>query len=242
MKPVIRLLTVDAAGTLIRPWPSVGTVYAQTAREHGIIAEDKEIDRRFYKVFGNIQKNQSITLGEEKDFWKTVVLKTFQPFAKPIEIEPVFEKLWDLFAQGDHWRLSENAETTLQALKDRGYRIALLSNNDSRLRNVIQDLGIASIFEQIFISSEIGFEKPNPKIFKYVEREMSASAEEILHLGDSYSGGILRGQKALVGLPCYLESLKLKKIKSLIFKNFFPFCRDSSQKKHTTFKTCLTGS
>ena len=70
MKPVIRLLTVDAAGTLIRPWPSVGTVYAQTAREHGIIAEDKEIDRRFYKVFGNIQKNQSITLGEEKDFWK----------------------------------------------------------------------------------------------------------------------------------------------------------------------------
>ena len=109
MKPVIRLLTVDAAGTLIRPWPSVGTVYAQTAREHGIIAEDKEIDRRFYKVLGNIQKNQSITLGEEKDFWKTVVLKTFQPFAKPIEIEPVFEKLWDLFAQGDHWRLSENA-------------------------------------------------------------------------------------------------------------------------------------
>ena len=70
---------------------------------------------------------------------------------------------------------------------DRGYRIALLSNNDSRLRNVIQDLGIASIFEQIFISSEIGFEKPNPKIFKYVEREMNASAEEILHLGDSYS-------------------------------------------------------
>ena len=187
MKPVIRLLTVDAAGTLIRPWPSVGTVYAQTAREHGIIAEDKEIDRRFYKVFGNIQKNQSITLGEEKDFWKTVVLKTFQPFAKPIEIEPVFEKLWDLFAQGDHWRLSENAETTLQALRDRGYRIALLSNNDSRLRNIIQDLGIASIFEQIFISSEIGLEKPNPKIFKYVEKEMNASAEEILHLGDSYS-------------------------------------------------------
>ena len=79
-------------------------------------------------------------------------------------------------------------ETTLQALRDRGYRIALLSNNDSRLRNVIQDLGIALlIFEQIFISSEIGFEKPNPKIFKYVEREMNASAEEILHLGDSYS-------------------------------------------------------
>ena len=58
---------------------------------------------------------------------------------------------------------------------------------------------------------------------------MNASAEEILHLGDSYSRDF-EGQKALVGLPCYLESLKLKKIKSLIFKNFLPFCRDSSQK------------
>ena len=86
MKPVIRLLTVDAAGTLIRPWPSVGTVYAQTAREHGIIAEDKEIDRRFYKVLGNIQKNQSITLGEEKDFWKTVVPKLFNPLQSPLKL------------------------------------------------------------------------------------------------------------------------------------------------------------
>ena len=35
--------------------------------------------------------------------------------------------------------------------------------------------------------------KNRSKIFKYVEREMSASAEEILHLGDSYSRD-LRGK------------------------------------------------
>ena len=31
----IRVLTVDAAGTLIKPWPSVGAVYAKTARKYG---------------------------------------------------------------------------------------------------------------------------------------------------------------------------------------------------------------
>ena len=68
-----------------------GHSLCSTAREHEM-AEDKEIDRRFYKVFGNIKKNQSITLGEEKISGKQWY-KTFQPFAKPIEIEPVL-KLW----------------------------------------------------------------------------------------------------------------------------------------------------
>ena len=45
----IRLLTVDAAGTLVRPWPSVGAVYGRTAREHGIEVSDEEVNTKFYK-------------------------------------------------------------------------------------------------------------------------------------------------------------------------------------------------
>jgi FMN phosphatase YigB (HAD superfamily) len=55
------------------------------------------------------------------------------------KIDPVFEILWDLFAEGKHWRIAESAEITLQKLKDRGYRLAVLSNNDSRLRSVLND-------------------------------------------------------------------------------------------------------
>ena len=38
----IRVLTVDAAGTLIKPWPSVGAVYAKTARKYGIEINDNK--------------------------------------------------------------------------------------------------------------------------------------------------------------------------------------------------------
>ena len=158
MASTIKLLTVDAAGTLIRPWPSVGAVYAQTAREHGLQVEDQGIDSRFYQVLGQMQKDKSITGGEEKEFWRAVVFKTFQPFGDPDQLEPIFEKLWNLFATGDHWRLSEHSESTLHTLRQRGYRIALLSNNDSRLRQVIKDLDIEALFDEIFISAEIGFE------------------------------------------------------------------------------------
>lgn len=49
----IRLLTVDAAGTLVRPWPSVGAVYGRTAREHGIEVSDEEVNTEFYKTLAD---------------------------------------------------------------------------------------------------------------------------------------------------------------------------------------------
>ena len=91
----IKVLTVDAAGTLIQPWPSVGAVYGKTARKFGIEIKDEEVNERFYKIFGQAQKNQKITMGEEKDFWREVVTAIFQPFAKGQNIDPVFEILWD---------------------------------------------------------------------------------------------------------------------------------------------------
>ena len=70
MSNLIKVLTVDAAGTLIQPWPSVGAVYGKTAREHDIDIQDDEVDKRFYQIFGKAQKNKKITMGEEKDFWR----------------------------------------------------------------------------------------------------------------------------------------------------------------------------
>jgi len=196
MESEIRLLTIDAAGTLIRPWPSVGAVYAQTAREHGLKIEDDQIDKRFYEIFGDLQKNKKITQGEEKEFWRNVVWETFRPFTETKTLDPIFEKLWNLFAQGDHWRLSEHAVSSIQTIRKRGYQIALLSNNDSRLRQVIQDLGIEDLFDELFISAEIGYEKPQLEIFRHVEENLQKKPAEILHLGDSYSRDFEGAQKA----------------------------------------------
>ena len=76
----IRVITIDAAGTLVKPWPSVGAVYAETARKFSIEVTDKQVDERFYQIFGRAQKNKKITLGNEKEFWREVVTLVFEPF------------------------------------------------------------------------------------------------------------------------------------------------------------------
>jgi putative hydrolase of the HAD superfamily len=83
--------------------------------------------------------------------------------------------------------LQSPAEITLQKLKGRGYRLAVLSNNDSRLRSVLNDHKITPLFDELFISSEMGVEKPDPAIFRTVEKTMKEVPSSFLHLGDSYS-------------------------------------------------------
>ena len=180
-------ITFDAAGTLMRPWPSVGSVYAAAARGRGYAVEDREVNERFYCVFSETQSDKSTFEGDERGFWRMIVSRTFEGFC-PKEIhDSLFEELWETFAEGKCWRLAEGAADTLQVLGTRGYRLAVLSNNDSRLRPVLRDLGVSDLFEELFISSEIGFEKPSPEIFQEVERVLGTTPKEMFHLGDSYS-------------------------------------------------------
>lgn len=192
----IRLLTVDAAGTLVRPWPSVGAVYGRTAREHGIEVSDEEVNTEFYKTFGRLQTCKQTNEGEESEFWRQVVTQTFRPFAGNINLDPLFEELWNLFAKGECWKLAEKAESTLNTLRERGYELAVLSNNDARLRSVLADLKIDQAFDHLFISSEMGCEKPELEIFRKVEQTMDRKPNEILHLGDSHSRDFLGARKA----------------------------------------------
>jgi putative hydrolase of the HAD superfamily len=192
----IRLLTVDAAGTLVRPWPSVGTVYGRTAREHGIEVSDEEVDTEFYKTFGRLQTCKQTNEGEESEFWRQVVTQTFRPFAGNKNLDPLFEELWNLFAKGECWKLAEKAESTLNTLRERGYELAVLSNNDARLRSVLNDLKIDQAFDHLFISNEMGCEKPELEIFRKVEQTMDRKPNEILHLGDSHSRDFLGARNA----------------------------------------------
>ena len=67
------------------------------------------------------------------------------------------------------------------------YRIAVISNADGKIENVLSRCGIADCFESITDSGIVGFEKPRPEIFEAALRTMNARAEESLYVGDVYS-------------------------------------------------------
>ena len=192
----ISLLTVDAAGTLLKPWPSVGAVCGKAATKKGIQVDDTDLDTQFGQAFNDVQKIAHKHQGEEKEFWRKVVELTFQPSYSGDLMDELFEDLWELFARGEPWKIAEQAVQTLTSLKDKNYRLAVLSNNDSRLRSVLRELQVDHLFEHLFISSELGFEKPQREIFQAVEETLQVNPQEIMHLGDSYSRDYLGAQES----------------------------------------------
>ena len=148
-----------------------------------------------------MQISNKIKYGNEKSFWKNIVEITFQPFANKENIEPLFESLWEAFATGKTWKLADHAIETISALQKKGIQAAILSNNDSRLRLVLQDLKIEDYFEHIFISSELGFEKPDIEIFRNVETTfalLASSTDAAQQMQNSVSHDILVGVMAAV--------------------------------------------
>lgn len=100
-------------------------------------------------------------LGDGKPFWKLLVSE-----ATGCDSDDYFEEVYEYYAHGDIWHLPVEAHETMSVLKDCGVKLAVVSNFDTRLRKLLKDLNVLDLFDAVIISSEVGHEKLDPKIFR----------------------------------------------------------------------------
>ncbi|HTW32110.1 MAG TPA: HAD family hydrolase [Candidatus Sulfotelmatobacter sp.] len=67
------------------------------------------------------------------------------------------------------------------------YAIAIISNADGRIDQVLTRCGICDCFATITDSGNVGHEKPHPEIFATALRAMKADPADSLYVGDVYS-------------------------------------------------------
>lgn len=86
----------------------------------------------------------------------------------------------------DNMYLYPGVEPTLQALRDRRFTMALLTNGESATqREKIERFGLGKYFSHIFIEGEIGSGKPGQEIYRKALSDMGASPEETYMVGDN---------------------------------------------------------
>lgn len=89
--------------------------------------------------------------------------------------------------QSANWdEILPGTREALQRIGQR-HRMAVISNADGRIHEVLARCGIADCFETITDSGIVGKEKPHPEIFEAALRAMNAPAEQSLYVGDVYS-------------------------------------------------------
>lgn len=83
------------------------------------------------------------------------------------------------------YHLNDGLVEIIKDLKIKDYKIALLSNNSIKLKDALLKDGISDLFDEVIISAEVGFQKPQPEIFDILFRKLNLSPNEVVFIDDT---------------------------------------------------------
>lgn len=131
-----------------------------------------------------------ITLDELRELRLIKTLKHFDIDISHAEANKYFQSFFTKLLSSI--TVNRKINDLLLSLKE-NVNIAILTNGKLKEQNTkIDNLDIRSIFEKnIFISQNIGYEKPDPKAFLNVTSNLNVNPEECLFIGDSFKNDIL---------------------------------------------------
>jgi putative hydrolase of the HAD superfamily len=204
---MIRAVLFDAVGTLMRPYPTVGSVYSRVAASCGVDCRPGVLQREFREAYRELMPRRfhgaafGTSEALEKGWWKAAVKRTFDRVGCTPVPAAVVEGCFEAFASGRAWRLYADVLPLLDELKRRGVSLGIVSNFDSRLRGVVGDLGLDRYGFSLTISSETRFAKPSPRIYRAALESLGAAPGATLFVGDrrkqDYDGPRRAGLHAL---------------------------------------------
>ena len=185
----IKAIFFDAVGTLFRLTKTVGDHYAYVGCEVGLHLDAQKLERAFHAAWKQMPQRAVIDGPRENDdkgWWRKLVdlvLDKVAPSLGELDRDNFFEIAYEHFAEAGVWELYPEVPDVLQELAPR-FQLAVISNFDGRLRFILEHLGISKFFTHIFISSEIGADKPDPEIYRRAVRLNDLQPNEVLHVGD----------------------------------------------------------
>jgi putative hydrolase of the HAD superfamily len=186
---VIKAIFFDAVGTLFYLTKTVGDHYALVGNEVGLKLDPAALDRAFFAAWKRMPSRTAIDgprENDDKDWWRELVDLIFNevaPSLSELDRDNFFEIAYEHFAEASVWEAYPEVVDVLAKLQPR-YQLAVVSNFDGRLRLILDHLGISKFFSHVFVSSEIGADKPDPEIFRRALRFVDLTPDQVLHAGD----------------------------------------------------------
>ena len=178
----VNTIFFDVGNTLL--FPNRERIHAPLTERGFHPAPDhlRDLERRTKNQFDTMMTSNGST---DHSFWWMFYSQLLAEIG--LEDESVREQLVSGIRQSANWDVIRPG--TMEHLREIGrrYRIAVISNADGRIEEVLRRCGIADCFLTITDSGHVGYEKPHPEIFRHALRSVSASPEESLYVGDVYS-------------------------------------------------------
>jgi HAD superfamily hydrolase (TIGR01662 family) len=180
----IRAIFFDVDFTLIHPGPTFqGHGYAEACARHGVDADASRFDAAVAAA--------SSTLHAEGGPYDPEVFIDYT--RRIIEgmggggagADAAARDLYVAWSACHHFTLYEEVPEVLRALHADGFTIGLISNTQRSLKTFEEHFALDGLFTVAISSSDHGYMKPHPSIFKEGLRQAGVAAHEAVMVGDS---------------------------------------------------------
>jgi len=175
--PSIDACVFDAYGTLF-------DVHAAAARCKDDLGDKQEALSNLWRLKQLQYTWLRSLMGAYVDFWTlTGEALDFAMSSVGLDDPSLRKKLMDLYLQLDAY---PEVKDTLQALKDKGLKTAILSNGSpDMLMSAVKNAGLLDVLDELLSVDGIQIYKPDGKVYGLVEQEMGVKRNKVCFLSSN---------------------------------------------------------
>ncbi len=194
-----QVVLLDLGGTLIYFDGNFPEVIAESHKvmARALARAGLRLDESFLQDFNaRVESYYNERSTEFIEYTALYILKTVLAEHGVSELpEPVMKQvIREMFEVSEaHWHPEADAISTLETLRERGYRMGLISNaaDDDDVQALIDKAGVRGFFDIILTSAAVGVRKPNPRIYQLALRHFGIGPDQAVMVGDTLGADIL---------------------------------------------------
>lgn len=186
-------MLLDALGTLVeleRPWPHL---VDELAARGAVVGEDQAraamlAEMAYYRA----HHDEAVDWAALKDLRRRCAAVVQEQLQTSLPLDDVLDALLGAI----RFRAYPEVPDVLARLRAGGARLAVVSNWDVSLHDVLERTGLRRLVDAVVISAELGVAKPDPAIFHAALERLGADAEGAVHVGDSLQADVAGARAA----------------------------------------------
>ena len=209
----IRTIFFDVGFTLLRVRPSEAEICQRVCRELDLHIDLEAMQNRLEAAedyfFQQTRQNRAIW-GDQQAIdrlWVGYYTTLLRPLIREHDEQRLHLLARTINAEfGKHtsWETYEDVIPTLDALREHGYTMGVISDWSISLGSILSNLGLTHYFDAVVISAALRHGKPSPYLYEQALERTNSIPDYALHIGDSYVFDVL-GARSMGITPIFLD-------------------------------------
>lgn len=192
----------DVGNTLVHPHPSVShvcrEVLAAAGHERDLSAIEglmPDVDAYYERHY---REDDTFWRSEEQtaEVWVGMYSMLYRRLGLEADARDLARRVYDEFGDPSRWRAYGDVEPAFRRLRDRGLKVGVISNWDSRLASLLDGIGLGTLLETVVSSADVGLHKPDPRIFELACQRVGVKPARAAHVGDHHYADIVGAESA----------------------------------------------